>query len=255
MGASAGKLPSLRRALSVGLLAASRFSPRLRDDARAPLLSAPEFYSVLSHDHKEGSSQGAAPGTVAAGAPIPTVSDCQLTPAQETLQHWQDYSAKCPWCLRPSCPLLQRDSLIAHNSIPSSCCLNRTVLHSQTPCLRHPECVGPEPQAWNKCCLLQEALSEHPGTEGFAHMNVLVALACVPLSPSPVNSFLMNPASPAMVGPHVPEGWAWPPPLLPQQVAPSTSRAQEDRASLGPGTTETLGCGTAVLLHRWAMER
>ncbi|XP_025124147.1 uncharacterized protein LOC102405260 isoform X2 [Bubalus bubalis] len=163
-----------------------------------------EFYSVLSHDHKEGSSQGAAPGTVAAGAPIPTVSDCQLTPAQETLQHWQ---------------------------------------------------VGPEPQAWNKCCLLQEALSEHPGTEGFAHMNVLVALACVPLSPSPVNSFLMNPASPAMVGPHVPEGWAWPPPLLPQQVAPSTSRAQEDRASLGPGTTETLGCGTAVLLHRWAMER
>ena len=54
----------------------------------------------------------------------------------------QDYSAKCPWCLRPSCPLLQRDSLIAHNSIPSSCCLNRTVLHSQTPCLRHPECVS-----------------------------------------------------------------------------------------------------------------
>ena len=41
MGASAGQLPSLRRALSVGLLASSRFSPRLREDACAPLLSAP----------------------------------------------------------------------------------------------------------------------------------------------------------------------------------------------------------------------
>lgn len=41
MGASAGQIPSLRRALSVGLLAASRFSLRLRDDACAPLLSAP----------------------------------------------------------------------------------------------------------------------------------------------------------------------------------------------------------------------
>lgn len=41
VGASAGQLPSMRRALSVGLLAASRFSPRLKDDARAALLSAP----------------------------------------------------------------------------------------------------------------------------------------------------------------------------------------------------------------------
>ena len=55
----------------------------------ATLLWSLWLYGRADGELQEGSHQGAPSRTAAASAPVPTVSHCQPTPPQETLQHQQ----------------------------------------------------------------------------------------------------------------------------------------------------------------------